>query len=174
MEISTAAYRWLIVAPLPSSRRHVVYFFFLFSLGDDDFVSSLHLSQLTNVKDFLSVTPEWAEMRRACILRQLGRCADHPPFLSPSRCGSEAAPWSRPLRRGLAGVLRRIQHISSESIGFLILMSTFQTPTYGHSPSPASGENHGASNLHRRPRSTRTHTTTPHLTPCRSPNSCGL
>lgn len=172
MEISTAAYRPLIVAPPTELPAACGILFFFLSLGNDDFLLSQHLSQLANAKDSRSVIPEWAEMRRACILRQLGRCADHPPVLSPSRCGSEAAPWSRPLRRGLAGALRTTYHPPSWSIGSFVLMSTFQTPKDGHSPSHTPGENHGASPLRRRRRSARTRTTTPPLTPCRSPNSC--
>lgn len=171
MEISSAAYRLLIVAPVPSSRRHVVYPFSLFLRDDDTFLSQ-HLTGLANAKEFRAIIPEWAEMRRACILRQLGRCADHPPVLSPSRCGSEAAPWSQPLRRGLAGALRTTKHPSSTSIGSFVLISTSQTPKDGHSPSHTPGKNHGASPLRRRRRSTRTHTTTPPLTPCPSPSSC--
>ena len=171
MEISTAAYRLLIVAPLPSSRRHVVHLFFP-RLGNDNSFRSQHPSRLVKAKDLHPDIPEWAEMSRACILRQLGRCADHSRVLSLSRCGSETAPWSRPLRRGLIGALRTIYSPPSTSIGSSILTSRYQTPQSGHSPSPAPGNKHGTSNLHRRHRSTRTHITTPPLMPCPSPNSC--
>ncbi|KAG8158772.1 hypothetical protein KVR01_011215 [Diaporthe batatas] len=55
-------------------------------------------------------------MRRACILRQLGRCADHhTPSPPPSRCGPEAAPWLRPLRRGPSGALHFQRRSFSQS-----------------------------------------------------------
>lgn len=162
---------------LPSS-RHVVYLFFLsVSLmlwGDDDSFHPQYLTQLANTKYSHSVTPEWAEMRGACILRQLGRCADHTPVLFPSRCGSKAAAAASPrlLRLGLSGALRMIEHILSGSIGFLVLISTSQISKGGHSPSHALGRTNGASHLRRRPRFTRTHTMTPPLTPSPCQNSC--
>lgn len=160
---------------LPSS-RHVVYLFFLSLMlcGDDDSFLPQYLTQLANAKYSHSVTPEWAEMRGACILRQLGRCADHTPVLSPSRCGSKAAPAPSPrlLRWGLSGALRMIQHIPSGSIGSLVLIATSQISKGGHSPSPALGRKNGASHLRRRPRFTRTHTMTPPLTPSPCQNSC--
>lgn len=175
VEISAAAYRSLIVAPYRAPGLWFTFFFLSLMLcGDDDSFLPQYLTQLANAKYSHSVTPEWAEMRGACILRQLGRCADHTPVLSPSRCGSKAAPAPSPrlLRWGLSGALRMIQHIPSGSIGSLVLIATSQISKGGHSPSPALGRKNGASHLRRRPRFTRTHTMTPPLTPSPCQNSC--